>query len=102
MRSIIQCAGIPMHNAAQAEYDRLAALRISAGPSNPQHGYVCAGRAKVQCNKLNWAGRKSFPGRWVPLLPENPEQAAGLRRRLRLGLLLELRLRRRRTLRLLW
>jgi len=36
-----------MHNAAQAEYDRSAALRISAGPSNPQHGYVCAGRAKV-------------------------------------------------------
>jgi hypothetical protein len=30
------------HKHAQAEYDRSAALRIRAGPSNPQQGYVCA------------------------------------------------------------
>jgi hypothetical protein len=55
-----------MHNAAQAEYDRSAALRISAGPSNPQHGYVCAGREKVHA--INRAGRKFSPGRRVPLI----------------------------------
>jgi uncharacterized protein with GYD domain len=30
-----------------AEYNRLAALRSKAGPSNPQHGYVSTERAKV-------------------------------------------------------
>jgi hypothetical protein len=31
-----------------AEYDRLVALRIEAGPSNPQQRYVGTKRAKVQ------------------------------------------------------
>jgi hypothetical protein len=34
------------HNAAK-RYDRLAALCISAGRSNPQHGLVCRGRANA-------------------------------------------------------
>jgi hypothetical protein len=33
----------------QAEYDRLAALCINAGRSNPQQGFVCRGRPKVRC-----------------------------------------------------
>ena len=32
----------------QAEYDRLVALRMEAGPSNPQQGCVGTKRAKVQ------------------------------------------------------
>jgi hypothetical protein len=32
----------------QAEYDRLVALRMKAGPSNPQQGFVGADRSKVQ------------------------------------------------------
>ena len=35
----------------QAEYDRLAALCINAGRSNPQQGFVCRGRAKVRCRR---------------------------------------------------
>jgi len=31
------------HNAAQAEYVRLAALGWFAGPSNPQHCCICNG-----------------------------------------------------------
>src|SRR5437899_3527832 len=39
----------------QAEYDRLAALCINAGRSNPQQGFVCRGRAKVRCHSaLPW------------------------------------------------
>jgi hypothetical protein len=39
----------------QAEYDRLAALCINAGHSNPQQGFVCRGRAKVRCHSaLVW------------------------------------------------
>src|SRR5713101_6832454 len=67
MQSVVRCAapakqalGIPTHNAAQAEYDRSAALLISAGPSNPQQSYVCAGHAKV--HEINWAGLKIFSG----------------------------------------
>jgi hypothetical protein len=32
----------------QAEYDRLPAVRINTGTSNPEQGYVCTGRPKVQ------------------------------------------------------
>jgi hypothetical protein len=38
----------PKHNAAQAEYVRLAALGWSAGPSNPQYCFVSDGGRSVQ------------------------------------------------------
>ena len=46
----------------QTEYDRLAALRINAGPSNPQHSYVGAGHAKV-----HQLGRGGEPYRCGPV-----------------------------------
>jgi uncharacterized protein with GYD domain len=42
----------PERNAAQAEYDRQGGIGLGAGPSNPQQGYVCTGRAKVHVIKL--------------------------------------------------
>ena len=77
----------------RAEYDRLVALRMKAGPSNPQQGCVGTKRAKVQrktriagtirglaiwtlspeCENL---GRQTFPR--LPLQSGVPTQAASV------------------------
>ena len=46
----------------QAEYLRLMALRVSAGPSNPQQGYVGTGHAKVHV--INWDDGNRFGAGW--------------------------------------